>query len=112
MPHLIEVSLPDDVLKTFEREELSAKAKEALVMTLVREHRVSQGKAAELLGVSRHQLADLMAKHHVPAFDYGEKELAREVRAAKTLADQLKGGRKVSPRLVRLICFRPCSRPL
>ncbi|MBI2215720.1 MAG: UPF0175 family protein [Candidatus Rokubacteria bacterium] len=86
------------MLKTFESEDLSAKAKEALVMTLVREHRVSQGKAAELLGVSRYQLVDLMAKHHVRAFDYGGEELAHEVRAAKELAGRWKGRRKKPPR--------------
>ncbi len=94
MSRSIEVHLPKEMLETFEREDLSATAKEALVMTLVREHRVSQGKAAELLGVSRYQLADLMAKHHVPAFDYGDDELAREMRAASRLAGQVKGRRK------------------
>ena len=94
MAHSIEVSLPEEMLKTFEREDLSAKAKEALVMTLVREHRISQGKAAELLGVSRYQLADLMAKHHVPAFDCSDDELAREVRAANRLTSQVKRRRK------------------
>ena len=94
MAHSIEVHLPKEMLETFESADLSAKAKEALLMTLVREHRVSQGKAAELLGVSRYQLADLMAKHHVPAFDYSDDELAREMRAANRLAGQLKRRRK------------------
>jgi predicted HTH domain antitoxin len=48
-------------------------------MELVREHAISQGKAAELLGITRHALFDLMAKYHVPVIDLTEEELRREL---------------------------------
>jgi len=48
-------------------------------MDLLREHQISQGKAAELLGLSRHELFDLMAKHHVPVIDLSADELKSEL---------------------------------
>jgi len=74
----LEVELPDEVVATLSREEMAAKAKEALVMELLREHQVSQGKAAELLAITRHELFDLMTKYQVPAIDLSPEELKAE----------------------------------
>ena len=43
----LEVELPDEVLTHVRDEEIALKAKEALVMELLREHHISQGQAAE-----------------------------------------------------------------
>ena len=48
-------------------------------MNLVREHRVSQGKAAEILGISREDLFPLMSKHQVPVIDLPIDELQAEL---------------------------------
>ena len=44
----LEIDLPDDVAAELRNEDLTAKVKESLVLELLREHRISQGKAAEL----------------------------------------------------------------
>jgi len=75
----LELELPDEVAATLSRDEMTAKAKEALVMELLREHRVSQGKAAELLAITRHELFDLMTKYHIPAIDLTPEELTAEL---------------------------------
>ena len=75
----LEFELPDEVAGSLREEEMALKAKEALVMELLREHHVSQGKAAEILGISRHELFDLMTKYQVPVIDLTEEELAREL---------------------------------
>jgi len=76
----LELEVPDDVYATLREEEMAAKAKEALVMELLREHRISQGKATEMLGITRHDLFDLMTKYKVPAIDLTPEELAAELR--------------------------------
>ena len=53
--------------------------REALVMELLRRHVISQGKAAELLGMTRHDLFDLMTKHRVSVIDSTEEELQSEL---------------------------------
>jgi predicted XRE-type DNA-binding protein len=38
-------------------------------MELLREHQLSQGKAAEVLGISRYDLFELMSKYCIPIID-------------------------------------------
>ncbi|MBI2347622.1 MAG: UPF0175 family protein [Deltaproteobacteria bacterium] len=75
----LDLELPDELLGQLREEEIEAKVKEALVMELLREHRLSQGKAAELLGVDRHRLFDLMTKYRVPVIDLTSEELKDEL---------------------------------
>ena len=75
----LEFELPDEVVAQLGEEDMVLKAKEALVMELLREHHVSQGKAAEILAISRHELFDLMTKYQVPVIDLTEEELAAEL---------------------------------
>ena len=51
------------------------KGKEAVVLELLREGKISQGKAAELLEIDRHDLFDLMAKHDIPMADSPPEKL-------------------------------------
>jgi predicted HTH domain antitoxin len=74
------LELPDEVVKHLPDKELAAKAKEALVMELLREHQVSQGKAAEILGISRYDLFDLMSKYLIPVVDLTAEELESELK--------------------------------
>lgn len=76
----LEVELPDEVAATLRDADVAGKAKEALVMELLREHRVSQGKAAELLHVSRADFFPLMAKYQVSVVDLSPEELQQELR--------------------------------
>lgn len=75
----LDIELPDELFAQFREDEIAAKAREALVMEFLREHRLSQGKAADLLGVDRHQLFDLMSRYHVPVIDLTAEELKREL---------------------------------
>jgi predicted HTH domain antitoxin len=87
MPRHVEVKLelPDEVATHLRDEDLAAKAKEAFTMELLREHEISQGKAAELLGIDRHTLLDLMAKYQVPVVDMTPEELEQEFQRADAL---------------------------
>ncbi len=75
----LDLELPDEIFAQLEGWEIEKRVKQALVMDLLREHQLSQGKAADLLGLSRHELFDLMAKHHVPVIDLSTDELKREL---------------------------------
>jgi predicted HTH domain antitoxin len=75
----VELDLPDEVVEALAGEDIATNLREALVMNLVREHRVSQGKAAEILGISREDLFPLMSKHQVPVIDLPIDELQSEL---------------------------------
>jgi len=76
----LEVELPDDLASSLPEAEVSALAREALIMELLREHRVSQGKAAELLRLTRSDLFPLMTKYQIPVVDLSPDELLDELR--------------------------------
>jgi predicted HTH domain antitoxin len=63
------------------RAEAERKAREAFVMELLRQHDISAGRAAELLGIDRWTLSELMSLHRISPFDdtMTREELEREV---------------------------------
>ena len=84
-----ELELPEELQELFESEEAATRAaKEALVLDLVNRGEISQGKAAELLGLDRWELLDLLAKHGLPALSQTPEELRQDVEA---LREALKG---------------------
>jgi len=81
------LEFPEEISeKDLEDEEVQRWSKE--VFELLRKKKISQGKAAELLGITRNELFDLMAKFDIPVIDMSEEELKKEL--AKNL-EQLKG---------------------
>ena len=75
----LDLELPDELVSQFPEKEMESKAREALLMELLREHRLSQGKAAEILGVDRHELFNLMSKYRVPVVDLNLEQLKQEL---------------------------------
>jgi predicted HTH domain antitoxin len=74
------MELPEELVALLgSPETVVAKAKEALVLQLLREGRISQGKAARLLGLTRWEVLDLMAQYRVPSGPETAKEMRQEV---------------------------------
>lgn len=65
--------------KDLQDDDVLLKAKEAAVMELLRKGKISQGKAAELLEISRYDLFDFMAKYDIPVIEMTEEELKKEL---------------------------------
>ena len=80
------LDFPEEISeKDLADEEVQRRSKE--VFELLRKKKISQRKAAELLGITRNELFDLMAKFDIPVIDMSEEELKKEL--AKNL--ELKG---------------------
>jgi predicted HTH domain antitoxin len=58
---------------------------EAAVLELVREGQLSSGKAAEVLGMSRRDVLDLMSERGVPLANFSPQELARQIKDTRAL---------------------------
>lgn len=63
-------------------EAASAKARQALILQLLREGEKSQGRAARLLEISRWDIMDLMAKYRIPSGPQTPEEIQAEIEAA------------------------------
>ena len=76
------VELPEDVLAAFgwQEAEVPYRVREALAMELVRLGRLSEARAAELLGLNRWELLDTMTRYRVPVIRMSPDELDRELR--------------------------------
>jgi predicted HTH domain antitoxin len=77
----IHMTLPEEVLALARlgKEEIGAEMQRLLLLELVREGRISYGKAAELLGISQAEFLAYMAKHRISPFQYTPDELAKEL---------------------------------
>ena len=75
------VSLPPEVVGGFgwEDSEVPRRVREALVMDLLRLDRLSEAQAANILGLARWELLELMGRYDVPAVRMRIEELDREL---------------------------------
>ena len=79
------VELPEELIDLFGTLEAAAKAREALVIELLRDASISQGQAARLLGVTRWDLLDLMARYGVPSGPETADEMRQEIADARRI---------------------------
>jgi predicted HTH domain antitoxin len=94
MPQKIrfEWELPDEVFgEGFQEEMFVATVKEEAAMRLLKERRISHGKAAELLGISRDELFDMMARYDIPVIDMTPEELQQEFQRADAIFREQRG---------------------
>lgn len=81
---VLEVTLSKDLFSRlgFSKGEAEEAIKEFSVLGLYLEHKISAGKAAELLGIRKRGFIRLLARKGIPYFDYNEDELEQEFRAS------------------------------
>ncbi len=70
---------PVDIPEELKDEDVLRKGKEIMVLELLRRESISQGKAAELLGIDRQALFDLMIKYDIPVISMTDEELRDEL---------------------------------
>jgi predicted HTH domain antitoxin len=82
----LRVELPQELVALLgSPEAAAARAKQALVLDLLREARISQGRAAALLGLTRWDILDLMVQYEIPSGPETAEELREEVETLRRL---------------------------
>ena len=73
----IEVTIPKDLFAMlgFSKAEAVEALKEFSVLGLYQEHKISAGKAAELMGIGKREFIRLLARKGIPYFDYTDEEM-------------------------------------
>jgi predicted HTH domain antitoxin len=81
----VEIELPRNLLAALNipESELARQAKEWVLLELFLEGKISSGKAAEVLGLSKAQFIELLNQRNLPYLDADPEELEREVAAAR-----------------------------
>jgi len=77
----VALELPRDLLGALDvpRTGLATRLQELIALGLFREGRISSGKGAELLGISKLGFVHLLAQHGISYFTESPEELAAEV---------------------------------
>jgi predicted HTH domain antitoxin len=82
----VEIQVPDAFsLLGFDRSEIQRRVLEWLALSSFTEGRISSGKAASLLNLSRVEFLDLLRARGVAYVNYSAEELADEFAAVKAL---------------------------
>lgn len=80
----ITLEIPETILLSLDSgEDIAERAWKALVLDLLRDAKISQGRAASLLGVTRYDILDLMAEHRILSGPLTPEEARRDVEAAR-----------------------------
>lgn len=89
----VELNLPRDLLGALEVPEgkLGDRIRELIALELFREGRISAGKGAELVGVSKLAFIQRLAQHNIPYFTESSQELVTEVNIVEQLLDENRG---------------------
>jgi hypothetical protein len=83
----ISFTIPADLAEHLgEPEVLAAKARKGFLLELVRDAEISSGKAAELLGITRWDMLDLMGEYCIPMGLRTEEDVDREFEAARRVS--------------------------
>jgi predicted HTH domain antitoxin len=87
----VQLELPRDLLGALDvpEAELEPQLRQRIVLELFRQNRISSGKAAELLGISKTAFIRLLARHKIPYFTDTPEELDAQVTAVKRKLDAL-----------------------
>jgi len=68
--------------------QLEPRVRELIALELFREGRISSGKGAELLGISKREFIQLLAQHQIPYFTESPEELTAEVETVEQLLNE------------------------
>jgi predicted HTH domain antitoxin len=83
----LEIALPSEFVALLGTQpQAAATAREYIVLGLFQEDRISGGKAAELLGLTRLGFVALLARKGIPYFRLTSDEWAKEAATAKQLS--------------------------
>lgn len=83
---IVEIRVPAPLLQLgIDRDEVQRRVTEWLVLSLFTEERISSGKAARLLNLSRIDFLALLRARGIAFVDYSEDELADEFAAVTAL---------------------------
>ena len=78
----IEIEYPAEILADMTKEQLQRLAREAFYVRLYQEGKISSGRAATLLGMTRSDFLDVLGRYNVSYFDE-QTDLSEDVRNAE-----------------------------
>lgn len=76
----VSIEFPEEVVELYGEEELKISVRRLSVLDLVKKGKLSSGKAAEILGMTRWDFMELMSDYDVPMVNFPPEELRRQAK--------------------------------
>ena len=84
----ITVDMPSDLVAALgSPEDAAARLRQLAVLDLLKQHKISQGKACELLQLHRTDLWQMMAEFDIPVVDMTPEELDQDLATLKAMRE-------------------------
>ena len=82
----LEVTLPKEMLSFgMDKDDVNREVNKWLAFSLFRDDRISSGKAASLLGITRRDFLELLDREGIAYLDYSEEEMEAEAASVRDL---------------------------
>ncbi len=80
----VTVDVPDELARLVDptESEIDARIREMLVLHLFQQGTISSGRGAEILGITKDRLRDLLRERGIPYIDLTREELLADIEAA------------------------------
>ncbi len=80
-----EIEIPATLLPFMERDEFKAQQTALLLYPYIANGDISNGKAAELLGISKTELLDMFGEMDIPYYNQSAEELEHDIQVLRNL---------------------------
>lgn len=85
----VTVELPEEIVAFLgSPEKMNERVRKSLVLELLREGEISQGKGAELLGLSRWEMLDFIKAHNIPSGPQSAEEMREDIEVVRRVSKQ------------------------
>jgi predicted HTH domain antitoxin len=76
----VSIEFPEEVVELYGEEELKSSVRRLSILELVKKGKLSSGKAAEILGITRWDFMELMSDYDIPMVSFPPEELKRQAK--------------------------------
>ena len=76
----VSIEFPEEVIELYGEEELKNSVRKWSILELVKNVKLSSGKAAEILGMTKWDFMELMSEYDIPMANFPPEELEKQAK--------------------------------
>ena len=76
----VSIEFPEEVIELYGEEELKNSVRKWSILELIKNGKLSSGKAAEILGMTKWDFMELMSEYDIPMANFPPEELEKQAK--------------------------------
>jgi len=81
----VSIEFPEEIVDLYGEEELKSSIRKWSVLELVKNGKISSGKAAEILGMTKWDFMELMSEYDIPMVNFSPEELEKQAKERRLI---------------------------